>query len=111
METLTRYREIIKETIRAYANYGPPEGNIEVEVILSDDDNHYELTYNGWHGDHRIEGSVIHVDIRNDKVWIQHDGTEAAVAEEFVRLGIPREDIVLAFKHPLGRPHTGFGVA
>ena len=37
---------------------------------------HYELMYAGWNGPYRIHGSVLHVDIRNGKVWIQHDGTE-----------------------------------
>jgi hypothetical protein len=111
VDELARYRAVTKEMIRSYADCGRPEGEIEVEVIFDAENDHYELIYNGWHGVHRVEGSVLHIDIRDDKIWIQHDGTEDGVAEEFVRLGIPRDRIVLAFKHPSGRPHTGFAVA
>lgn len=29
-----------------------------------------------------LKSSVIHVDIRNGMVWIQHDGTASGIAEE-----------------------------
>jgi hypothetical protein len=67
--------------------------------------------YAGWNGIYRIHGSVLHLDIRNGKVWIQHDGTEGGIAEELVQEGIPRDRIVLAFKSPDIRPHTGFAIA
>lgn len=51
---------------------------------------------------------VLHIDIRDEKIWIQHDGTEGGVALELVEAGIPRDRIVLAFKPPDIRPHTGF---
>lgn len=111
MDELAHFRAVIKDTIRTYADYGRPAGDVEVEVIFDEANDHYELAYSGWHGIHRIEGSVLHIDIQNGKIWIQHDGTEDGVAEEFVRAGIPKERIVLAFKHPSARQHTGFAVA
>ena len=50
------------------------------------------------------------MDIKNDKIWIQHDGTEAVLADEFVKLGVPKEDIVLAFHSPYRRQFTGLAV-
>ncbi len=67
--------------------------------------------YAGWNGPYRIHGSVLHLDIREGKVWIQYDGTEEGIADELVAAGIPPERIVLAFKSPDIRPHTGFAVA
>jgi len=67
--------------------------------------------YAGWNRTYRIHGSVIHIDIRNGKIWIQYDGTEDGIAEELVKIGIPRDRIVLAFKPPEIRPHTDFAVA
>ena len=80
-------------------------------VIIDEAQDHYELIYSGWNGPYRIHGSVLHLDIRDGKVWIQHDGTEEGVAEKLVSAGIPRECIVLAFKAPEIRPHTGFASA
>ena len=55
-------------------------------------------------------GGVLHLDIKNAKIWIQHNGTEIDIADELVKLGVPKEDIVLAFHEPLMRQYTGFAV-
>jgi len=111
MDRLATYREIVKRLITEYVTWKPSYGDIEVETIFDESQDHYELVYAGWNGYRRIHGAVIHVDIRDGKVWIQHDGTEGGIAEELVRAGIPREHIVLAFHHPDKRKYTQFAVA
>jgi hypothetical protein len=54
--------------------------------------------------------AFIHVDIKDGKVWIQHNMTDQPIAEELVALGIPQDQIVLGFHPPYVRPHTGFAV-
>jgi len=78
------------------------------ETIFDDAQGHYEMVYAGWDRYHRIHGSVIHVDIRDGKVWIQHDGTEDGIANEMLEAGIPHEHTVLAFHHPHKRKYTPF---
>ena len=111
MESLDHYRQVIRELLHAYAQYRPAQGDVQIEVIIDEAQDHYELIYVGWNGPYRIPGSVLHLDIRDGKVWIQHDGTEEGVAERLVSAGIPRDRIVLAFKAPDIRPHTGFATA
>ena len=111
MDAVAAYREIVKRIIGEYAALKPSYGNIEVETIFDDAQGHYEIVYNGWDEWRRIHGPVLHVDIKDGKVWIQHDGTEDGIAEEMVQAGIPREHIVLAFHHPDERKHTPFAVA
>lgn len=111
MDTLKEYRRIIRELLEKYATYKPARGDVQIEVVLDQDNDHYELMYAGWNGKYRIHGSVLHIDIRNEKVWIQQDGTEEGIAEELVKAGIPRERIVLGFKPPEIRAHTDFAVA
>lgn len=53
---------------------------------------------------------VVHIDLIEDKVWIQYDGTEDGVAMELVEAGIPKENIVLGFRPPEIRPYTGFAI-
>jgi hypothetical protein len=67
--------------------------------------------YTGWEKYYRVHGSVLHIDIRNGKVWIQHDGIEGGVAEELVEAGIPRDHIVLAFQPPSLRQYTEYAAA
>jgi hypothetical protein len=102
------YREIIKQIIGQYADLKPSYGDVQVEAIYDEKTDHYELIYAGWDGPRRIHGSVIHVDIRDGLIWIQHDGTEAGIADELIAAGIPRERIVLAFHPPRQRKHTPF---
>lgn len=108
MDTLTEYRRIVRELIQKYAQFKPAGDDLQIEVVFDETNDHYELMYSGWNGIYRIHGSVLHLDIRNGKVWIQHDGTEEGIAEELVKAGIPRDHIVLAFKHPKVRPHTDY---
>jgi hypothetical protein len=111
MDNLTQYRTIIRELIQRYAQYRSARGEVQIETVFDEANDHYELIYAGWNGPYRIHGSVLHLDIRQGKIWIQHDGTEEGIAEELVKAGVPRERIVLAFKPPEIRPHTGFAVA
>lgn len=110
MEYVERYRQIIRQKIETYAAIRPSLGEVEIEVIFDEDNDHYELMYAGWNGPYRIHGSVLHIDIRDGKVWIQYDGMEDSIAEELVEAGIPHEHIVLAFKPPEIRPYTDFAV-
>ena len=108
MEPVTEYRRIIRDLIGRYAKFAPAVGDVQIETIFDESNDHYELIYAGWHRQYRIHGSVLHIDIRGGKVWIQHDGTEDGVAEELVKAGIPRERIVLAFKPPEVRKYTDY---
>ena len=71
---------------------------------------HYEVIQVGWHDGRRVHCSIIHIDIRDGKVWIEHNGTDARIAEELVAAGIPRNDIVLGFQPAELRPLTSYGV-
>jgi len=77
---------------------------------LDEANDHYELIYAGWNGPYRIHGSVVHLDIRNEKIWIQYDGTSGGIANELLNAGISHDQIVLAFKSPSHRRHTDFAV-
>jgi hypothetical protein len=72
---------------------------------------HYQLVHAGWHKQHRKYGCLIHMDIKDGKIWVQHDGTESGVANELVELGVSKEDIVLAYHPPYKRAYTTFAVA
>ena len=110
MDKLDRYREIVCRIIADYASGKPSHGQIDTEAIMDRERDHYEVMHVGWDGQRRVHGSVVHIDIIGDKVWLQYDGTNRPVADELIAAGIPQEDIVLGF-HPADvRPLTGFAV-
>jgi hypothetical protein len=54
---------------------------------------------------------LVHIDIIDGKLWIQTDNTEHGIAPELVRAGIPKSDVVLAFRPAEVRQHTDYAVA
>ena len=111
MDTLETYRQGIAKVLRAYAQMPYAHGEIQIEVVVDRQADHYLLLAVGWDGARRIHGSVVHLDIIDGKVWIQRDGTEHGIAEELVEAGIPRDHIVLGFRPPDLRQHTEYAVA
>jgi hypothetical protein len=110
MDKLTRYRDIIRRVLQDYATWKPSSPQVRSEVIFDPILDHFELKYLGWDGPRRIHSSPFHLDLIDGKIWIQFDGTDRPIAEELVRAGVPKEDIVLAEKPPEVRPFTGYGV-
>lgn len=110
MDKVERYRQVVRRVIEEYASYKPSHGEIDSEAVIDPVSDHYEVMQIGWDRHRRIHGSVIHLDIKGGKVWIQYDGTNRPVADELLAAGIPKEDIVLGFQPAHLRPLTGFGV-
>ena len=54
-----------------------------------------------------MHGCLIHVDIIDGKIWIQRDGTERGVAQDLIDAGVPRDQIVLAFRAAEARAEAG----
>ncbi|MCB9079282.1 MAG: XisI protein [Anaerolineaceae bacterium] len=109
MDTQLTYQHFIKEVLNGYAQYKPAYGDIESRVAFDDEHGSYALLQVGWQGDEYVHGAIVHIDLIGDKVWIQYDGTEG-IAADLVDAGIPKEAIVLGFRPPALRVHTGFAV-
>lgn len=103
------HREVI-ETILTNHSGNDLETQTEVQLIFDREREHYQVIHLGWEEERRVYGCVIHVDIKDGKFWIQRDRTETGIANELVAAGVPKSDIVLAFKAPYIRPLTGFAV-
>jgi len=110
MDPLDRYRAIVRHLIEDYASYMSSRGDIRTEAVIDREHDHCEVLEVGWDAGRRVHGSVIHIDIRDGKVWIEYNGTDARIGEELVAAGIPRNDIVLGFQPAEVRPMTPFGV-
>jgi hypothetical protein len=110
MDQVERYRQVVRGLIEEYASYKPAYGDIRTEAVVDREHDHYEVMQVGWHGGQRVHGSIIHIDIRDGKVWIEHNGTDARLGEELVAAGIRRQDIVLGFQPEEVRPLTAYGV-
>ena len=109
---IKQYRQHIQNLLTARAQrISKPQNETEYEVqtVFDSEQDHYQLLYVGWRGNKRQFGCILHLDIKDGKIWIQHDGTEIGIANQLVELGVPKQDIVLAFHEPEIRQFTEFG--
>ncbi len=110
MDTLN-YPDIIKQVLTDYANDSLPDDTVTAHLVFDDKRNSYLLLEMGWREKKYIYQPVVHLELTKGKVWIQQDYTEAGIADELTAAGISPEHIVLGFRHPTLRQHTGFAVA
>ena len=111
MDKLDRYRQSIQESLLERASLRSQSDPVKSETVFDREGDHYQLIHLGWkNGSTRIYGCALHVDIIDGKIWIQHDGTEDAIAEQLIEKGVPKQDIVLAYHAPHVRQYTEFGV-
>jgi hypothetical protein len=110
MDKLLKYREHARKILEEHAHPSSDRA-VETQVVIDEVRDHYLLLYIGWSGHERVRGCILHLDIKEGRIWVQYDGTEGGVANELVEMGVPKEDIILGFRAAYRRPLTGFGVA
>jgi ketopantoate reductase len=110
MDKVVAYRQYVLNLLREYSQFTPSYGEVELEMIVDPVRDHYQLMSVGWHKQQRIHGCILHIDIRDGKIWIQHDGTEEGSAHRLVEAGVAKDDIVLGFQSPYKRQYTEFAI-
>ncbi|MBD2176850.1 XisI protein [Pseudanabaena sp. FACHB-1998] len=112
MDTQLTYRQIIKQVLQNHADYRSAIPDAYTSQVLFDDERGQYLVLDiGWNGDQYLHSTPIHLSLVNDKIWIQYDDTEEGIVTDLVDEGVSKNDIVLGFRHPKVRLHTGFAVA
>ncbi len=111
MDKVEQYRQYIRQLLTEYVVVPIKNGEIELQLVFDTERDRYQVMSVGWDGYRRVHGCVLHLDIRDGKIWIQHNGTEWHIGEALVALGVPREEIILGFQAPYLREYTNFGVA
>jgi len=113
MDKLNYYQNIIKKILTEYAKISSqvPDQDIE-EILIFDDDRSQYFWFNiCWKNGKRIKAISVYLRLKNDKIYIEEDWTEAGIATELMRGGIPSSEIVLAFQPPEVRQFTEFAIA
>ncbi|HLO86023.1 MAG TPA: XisI protein [Nostocaceae cyanobacterium] len=110
MDSLENYRYIIQSLLTEYAATPIANGEIDCYTVFDTKQDHYQVMNVGWDGHRRVYGCVLHLDIKNGKIWIEQNTTEMRVAEELIKRGVSKEDIVLGFQSPELRQYTDYAV-
>lgn len=108
---LDHYRQVIETILSDYASLPYSYADIQSEVVFDRNRDRYLWMSVGWDGERRVHGCMVHIDLMDDKIWIQRDGTEQGIAADLERAGIPKARIVLGFRPLEVRPYTGYAIA
>jgi hypothetical protein len=108
MDRLNQYRGIIVSTLRNIAEELESTAEIETIVLIDREQGHYQLLRIGWEQDERIFDTLIHLRLRDSKIWIELNTLPIRIGEQLISAGIPRDKIVLGFQSPVLRHLTSF---
>jgi hypothetical protein len=113
MDKLTRYPNPIKSLLAKFVELDNKHSNSGVDhVLVADDERGHYFWHNvGWWRRERLSAPTVYVRLMDGRFWIEDDMTEVGIANELMEAGVPKEDIVLAFQHPLERQYTEFAAA
>ena len=113
MDRLDTYRNLIKKVLTEYHKWVSSAANLKQESCLIFDETHdqYLWLFLGWEGKKKISKIHVHIRIKNNKIYMEEDWTEEGIANELLREGIRKEEIVLAFYDPKHRELTDFAIA
>lgn len=114
MDRVMQYSQIIVELLTYYmdiSSEGNSQNGVEEQLLLDTERHHYQLLTIGWEGIKRVYYPVFHIDIKNEKIWVQEDATDFDFIGELERRGVPKSDIVLAFYSPEKRKLTEYATA
>ena len=113
MDKIEHYRSLVRSILTEYDRLfarGCPDG-VEMLLAFDRDRDQYLWFQVGWTPEERVRGISVHIQIKNNKIYIEEDWTEEGIATELLREGVPKEDIVLAFHSPETRKFMDFAIA
>lgn len=82
----------------------------QLRPVFDDANQRYLLLDSNWYDREYVYHTPIHIDIINNKIWIQYDDTEEGIATDLLEAGVSAQNIVLGFRPVELRPHTEFAV-
>lgn len=115
---IKKYQEIVMSVLKRHAELRkkgklPQLSFVETQLLFDTERNHFLLLSIGWEEStsNFIYGVSFHIDIKNEKVWVQQDNTDSIIVDDLLEGGIPQSDIVLGFLPPYRRAYSDFALA
>ena len=109
---IENYQTIITKILEDYANsFNQTPKSIEAKLVFDYERHSFQVLNVGWRKDEYYFYIVLHLDIKNNKVWLNENRTDISIAQMLVEQGIPKSDIVLGLQSPETRAFSGYAVA
>ena len=70
MDIISKYQQIIEKIIGDYAKLRYSYSEVERRTVFDREQKHYLLMILGVEGHKMVHGCILHLEIRDDKIWI-----------------------------------------
>lgn len=94
MDQLERYRQIVKEIVNYYGNLQSSVGRVDTYAVCDEKTDNYLVLDVGWLAFGRQHAIPLHLRLKDNKVWIEWDGTDEEIAQQLIDAGVDKNDIV-----------------
>ena len=112
MDTINKFQQAILDVLEPFANQKVANPGLEKQLIADTKRHRYQVIVQGWEkGEKFVNSTLLHLEIKDDKIWIQQNWTELQIAQELVKRGVPAEQIVLGFLPEYMREDSEYAVA
>ena len=112
MDKTLKYQKAILSLLKEYDNFWGNTDGLKNHIIADKEKNDYVMLTMGWQNENHYEHLLcFHLEIKDGKIWLHENNTEALIADELVEKGVAREDIILGFVEPEIRKYSGFAMA
>ena len=104
------YAALLEKLLLAHQD-GDSSGLVESQVSIDNQRGHYQMLSVGWERGQRVYHVLLHVDLKDQKFWVQQDYTQPSITDLLLEAGVPKSDIVLGFQPPQARELMDFAVS
>jgi XisI protein len=111
MDRTQQYEQFVIQALQEFQDYMAGSGDQNLKLVIDRESKNYQLMRIGWDEKRKREyGTIIHFSIKNDKIWLEYNGTQFNPFEDLERLGVPKSDLVIGFHSESRRGLSGYAV-
>jgi hypothetical protein len=111
MESVAPLRHAIQQTFAEWETLPRIPSTWKIVGVQDTVNDRYTLHHLDWSRGRYDTNLLAYLEIRDGKIWVLTDYTEEGIANDLVRFGIPKSQIVLGFYSPSLRQEGEFAVA
>ena len=100
MDKLEHYRQTVIELLEKDAAVQPANPDLTLELLCDTQRDHYAVIVFGRQQGRFLYSGVIHIDIIDEKIWIQNNNSELEISKELTEMGVDPQDIIIGFHPP-----------
>jgi hypothetical protein len=63
--------EAIKTILEDIALPGQPSGDLEYQMIMDNERQHYQVVVTGWRDLEQLHGIIVQIDIKDNLLWVR----------------------------------------